>query len=389
MVITTGGIMKRFKTKYPGVFYREADRVGRPGKEKIYYVVFKKDGKIIEEKAGRQYADNMSPAKAAHYRGDRIEGKLPSPKELRKRKNEKVWTINDLWEAYKQAHPNNKGLAIEDRKYKKHIESGIGKKKPENLSPFDFDAVRLNLQRAGKITTAARVLELLRRTINFGVNRAFIEPLKFKIKVPTLNNQVTEDLTSGQLGKLIKVLNTDEDQLCANLMRLVLFTGMRRGELFKLQWKDVDTERGFIHIKDPKGGPDQTIPLNDATRAVFEAIPKDSKNLYVFPGKRKGDHLRDMRKSIGRIKKNAELPEDFRPLHGLRHVYASALASSGKVDLYTLQKLLTHKTPLMTQRYAHLRDEALRRASEVASDLIKAAIDNAVFDSKGSQNEKL
>ena len=49
------------------------------------------------------------------------------------------------------------------------------------------------------------------------------------------------------------------------------------------------------------------------------------------------------------------------------------LASSGKVDMYTLQKLLTHKDPRMTQRYAHLRDEALKRASEVAGNIIKDA----------------
>jgi integrase len=45
------------------------------------------------------------------------------------------------------------------------------------------------------------------------------------------------------------------------------------------------------------------------------------------------------------------------------------LASSGKVDMYTLQKLLTHKSPQMTQRYAHLRDEALKRASDTAGNL--------------------
>ena len=65
------------------------------------------------------------------------------------------------------------------------------------------------------------------------------------------------------------------------------------------------------------------------------------------------------------------LPKDFRPLHGLRHVYASMLASSGQVDMYTLQKLLTHKDPKMTQRYAHLRDDALKRASNLAGNLIK------------------
>ncbi len=54
-------------------------------------------------------------------------------------------------------------------------------------------------------------------------------------------------------------------------------------------------------------------------------------------------------------------------MHGLRHVFASTLASSGQVDMYTLQKLLTHKTPSMVQRYAHLRDDAMIRASEVAN----------------------
>jgi hypothetical protein len=50
------------------------------------------------------------------------------------------------------------------------------------------------------------------------------------------------------------------------------------------------------------------------------------------------------------------------------------LASSGQVDLYTLQKLLTHKSPDMTARYAHLRDDALRRASELAGDIVEQAM---------------
>ena len=57
-------------------------------------------------------------------------------------------------------------------------------------------------------------------------------------------------------------------------------------------------------------------------------------------------------------------------MHGLRHAYASMLISSGQVDLYTLQKLLTHESPAMTQRYSHLRDEALRKAASVINDCL-------------------
>jgi integrase len=90
---------------------------------------------------------------------------------------------------------------------------------------------------------------------------------------------------------------------------------------------------------------------------------------YVFPG-RNGGQLQTIRKPVNRIKEAAGLPVDFRPLHGLRHVYASMLASSGKVDMYQLQRLLTHKDFTMTQRYAHLRDDALKRAADVAGEII-------------------
>jgi integrase len=50
------------------------------------------------------------------------------------------------------------------------------------------------------------------------------------------------------------------------------------------------------------------------------------------------------------------------------------LASSGQVDMYVIQKLLTHKSPTMTQRYAHLRDEALKKASALAGELVSQAI---------------
>ena len=54
----------------------------------------------------------------------------------------------------------------------------------------------------------------------------------------------------------------------------------------------------------------------------------------------------------------------------MRHNFASRIASSGKVDLYTLQNLLTHASPLMTQRYAHLADESMRHAAMEADDVL-------------------
>ena len=91
----------------------------------------------------------------------------------------------------------------------------------------------------------------------------------------------------------------------------------------------------------------------------------------MFPGKN-GGRRREFRGLPRLVKLKAGLPANFRPLHGYRHNFASILASSGQVDLYTLQKLLTHSSPQMTQRYAHLADDALRRAAEVSAKAFSA-----------------
>jgi integrase len=195
--------------------------------------------------------------------------------------------------------------------------------------------------------------------------------IDFKIEMPKVDNVKTEDLTPEQLKKLLEEIDKDPHIHAGAMMKMALYTGVRRGELFRLKWSHIDYERGFINIIDPKGGQDQKVPLNDASKSLLESIAK-SKSPYVFPG-RNGGQRTNIRHQVNRIKVNAGLPKDFRPLHGLRHVYASMLASSGKVDMYTLQKLLTHKDPTMTQRYAHLRDEALKKAAGLAGSIIEQA----------------
>ena len=370
---------KYYKTSYPGVTYINSSGIGSNKIEKIYYITYRRNGKLIFEKAGRQFVDDMTPARAATMRGRRIEGKELPNKEKRiaekaaKEAENSRWTINKLWDLYCENHPENKSLSNEKLKYEKYIRSGLGKKEPCELVPLDVDRLRLKLQNKGKRTMAARVLELLRRTVNYGIKRGLVPPINFKIEIPRLNNQTTEDLSPDQIRKLIEVLDADEDQTAANVMRLALFTGMRRSEIFKLRFDDIDFRRGFITLRDPKPGADETIPLSDAVREIFEKIQRDEQNEFVFPGRFPGQHLTDCRKSFARIAKAAGFPKGFRPLHGLRHVYASMIASSGKVDMYTLQKLLTHKSPIMTQRYAHLRDDALKRASEIAGNIIQEA----------------
>lgn len=367
--------MKRIKTNYPGVFYREAQRIGGKGTEKIYYVVFKKDGNPHEEKVGRQYTDDMSPARAAGIRAELIEGKRLTRKEFRKQQEAQKkaesnkWTIKRLWEEYKATNPGLKGMRTYKSLYNLYVKPNFDKNEPKDIWPLDVDRLRIQLLKKRSPQTVQHALELLRRIINFGVRKRLCEGLKFTIQMPVVDNIKTEDLNEEQLGNLLTSIDTDSHPHAGPMMKMALITGMRHGELLKLKWKDIDFDRGFINIKDPKGSEDQKIPLNDAARKLLDNHIRTGSE-YVFPG-RGGCQRRNIAKQVKKIRDEAGLPEDFRPVHGLRHVYASMLASSGKVDMYTLQKLLTHKDPQMTQRYAHLRDEALKRASELAGVLVE------------------
>jgi len=374
--------MKRKPTRYPGVFYREAERIGGTGRERVYYIVFKKDGQVFEEKVGRQYADDMTEARANRIRAERIEGKRLSRREVRWQEQARVqaehnrYTIDRLWEQYKTGNPNLKGIVTDENRYAKHIAPLFGSKEPRSLVPLDVDRLRLKLQKDHAPATVRNTLELLRRIVNFGVRKHLCEGLKFTLQMPRVANTKTEDLSPEQLASLLRAIDDADNIHAANIMRLALFSGMRRGEMFRLQWQDIDFDRGFIHLRDPKGGVDQKIPLNDPARTLLLSHPREDSD-YVFPG-RGGRQRTDIKKQVNRIKEQAGLPKEFRALHGLRHVYASMLASSGEVDMYTLQKLLTHKGPAMTQRYAHLRDDALRRASDLAGTLVVNATETDI-----------
>lgn len=369
---------ERFSTKYPGVYYVMGTHISTGRPERIYYIRYRKGGHMVEEKAGRQFQDDMTAAKANQIRTPRIEGRELSNQGRRdKEKARRLaelnrWTISRLWDEYKRLRTMNKGLSVDDSRFNLYLSPVFGQKTPDEIVTMDVDRIRVDLlKKKGKAPqTVKSTLALLKRIISFGIKKGLIDapsPRRLNIELPRVDNKRTDFLTPDEIRSLLGAIAEDPNRNAAHLMQLALFTGMRRGELFNLRWEDLDLENGFIHIQAPKGGTSQKIPMNEAARELLEALPRSS-SIYVFPGK-DGGRLKNIQPTLQRIRTRAGLPKDFRPLHGLRHTFASMLASSGKVDMYTLQKLLTHKSPVMTQRYAHLRDDALKRASGVAGEI--------------------
>lgn len=152
---------KRIKTNYPGVCYIEGTSPATGKPEKIYYIRYRKNGKMVEEKAGRQFQDDMTPARASRIRAERIEGKSLSRKEARDAAAEFKWTVDRLWEQYSSHKALSKNLRVDQGRYKNFLQPAMGGKEPKTIVHLDIDRLRLTRLKTRKPMTVKHVLELL------------------------------------------------------------------------------------------------------------------------------------------------------------------------------------------------------------------------------------
>jgi integrase len=300
-----------------------------------------------------------------------IEAKIKT--DISKRKHFKVGPaplIDEIWKKYLKWAKKNKKSWYDDRnRWELHVEPVVKAKKMDAITRGHIRRILEKMEDKGRAdATRKHVYALIRRVYNWAIEHDFYYgtvPTE-KIKPPKVQNEVTECLSTPELDKLTVALDNWPNQLAALLVKFALYTGLRQDECMGLEWKDVDTERGFFRLLDPKGRP-TSLPLSKISLDVVrqaEGIKPHPDCLWVFPNKKGGRRVSFFH-IWSRIRKTAKIRKVFR-FHDLRHTFATYLASSGEVDLYTLQKLLNHQTPAMTQRYAHLLDEALRRGANVA-----------------------
>jgi integrase len=187
-------------------------------------------------------------------------------------------------------------------------------------------------------------------------------------------------LTKEELPRFLKALEGLEDGLSKAAIKLLLFTGGRRGEILSLQWHQVKLSELRIFLPDTKNGKSRSILLNSRALAVLKELKKNKDSLkrtadsdYLFPSRdgSKRPHMLDLRIPFGKVCEAAGI-EGLR-VHDLRHSFA-ILALQAGASLYDVSKLLGHSDISMTQRYAHMVDDSLQKAT----DDVAGAIDREV-----------
>lgn len=164
-----------------------------------------------------------------------------------------------------------------------------------------------------------------------------------------------------------KVLLAELPQHQRDITLFALATGLRQANVTKLEWQQVDLDRGTCWIagEQAKAGEDLHVSLNDVAREVLRRQRgKHPARVFTYMGRPITQvNTKAWRKALERAG-----IENFR-WHDLRHTWASWLVQHG-TPLYDLQEMGGWKSATMVRRYAHLAPAQLARHAAVVDGLL-------------------
>lgn len=254
--------------------------------------------------------------------------------------------------------------------FKNHILSDLANTPMSELKKIDVMTHHSNMIQKKNLSrgTANKFLIFLNQAYNLANEFELLQdynPCK-GVKEYELNNQRQIFLTKAQAKRLLQEVEKSQNEHLKYIIPMLLLTGARKREVLDAQWSDFDMNNMLWTIPITKNGKKRILPITEPLQELLNLIPKQSKYLFTSPKTNKP--YTTIFQSWDTARTKANLPEVR--IHDLRHTYASALVNA-KCSLYEVQVLLGHSTAKMTQRYAHLSNESLMRASSFAGRLLK------------------
>jgi integrase len=297
-------------------------------------------------------------------------------------------TVADLCDRFERDHlprlrPNTQKLyrqAIHGSASRKGIRQHFKHHKVEDLRHSDVEDFHRLLSRSAPMM-ANRTLAVMSRMLGLAVRWGWRSDNPARGTERNQEVKRTRYLSGGEIKAVTEALAALDDQQAANVFRLMMLTGCRKGEALAARWDQLDLTAG-VWIKPgstTKQKTEHRVPLSAAAVALLSGIER--KDEWVFPGrvtegKDAANHRTEIKAQWEKICAAAGLVdprgEKTVRMHDLRHTYASVLASAG-LSLQIIGALLGHSQPATTARYAHLMDDPLRQATERAAALVTGA----------------
>lgn len=319
---------------------------------RVWWMSFAHQGRQVRRSTGtsdRRLADAI----LAKIKTQLIEGRYFDTLE------EKTRTLEELMARFEQEHVVKLASKRQHRGYIAHLKQFFGAVTLDQVTPKRIAAYKIKRYADGvKPSTINRELSALKKAFNLARREwewCQDNPVS-RIAMEKEDNRRDRWLSSEEEERLLKSAAPWSQELVV----FALHTGMRLGEILGLTWQGVDLFRRTVTVFRSKNGERRTIPVNHtvlgllADKAKVRCIRTD----HVFHTKEQTPFQADnVRRAFRAALAKAEITDVH--FHDLRHTFATRLVQAG-VDLYKVQRLLGHKSPVMTQRYAHHFPESLR-----------------------------
>ncbi|HFQ61475.1 MAG TPA: site-specific integrase [Epsilonproteobacteria bacterium] len=352
---------KRIKTKYTGVFYRETTTNGKT--DKIYYIVFKENGKTKEVKVGKlsegiraNYANNIRSSTLNHLRLGR-----EVPEILRTKPTAEVITFDQITQQYFDARELHNRTNHQARsKYKSQLKPYIGHMNICSITKKDIIKIQSKMAETKAPKTVNQYIQFIRAIYYYAQEEEIFigtNPAK-GIKEQKIDNRRERFLTKDEVKLLLDTVKSDHQLYLFTL--IALSTGARSGSILNITKKDVEISNALLTLTDSKNNTTYKGFFNGSLQEILtKEIKFLKKNDYILTLPER-TLRRKMKKILDKLF-NQDLEKDDRKnrvvIHTLRHTFASQLAING-TPIFTIQKLLNHKDIKQTMRYAKLAPDS-------------------------------
>ena len=283
-----------------------------------------------------------------------------------------------------------------------HLVPALGKFKLVDLKPYDIQIYYNELFKAG---TSARTIHLINTVLHAALKQALksglvLHNVSEAVELPKGTKRERRVLTTDEQDTLLYELSKDKR---GDMYKFALLTGVRRGEVLGLEWKDIDFENRTIHIHrtlnrvknhDNKketelfiGSPktiksDRYIPMLDSVYNLLirqKERQEEDKILYgehysdkdIVFSTESGEYVdpANYNRKFSKIIKKSGLPKATP--HSLRHSFATRALEAG-IDLRTTQELLGHSSINLTANlYTHVLLEHKRKELQKLNSIFK------------------